>query len=165
LAIPSRFWYLRTFLINSLLFIVLFFLTTPAVVVSGLDTLQLTSRLEKMVRNSSFGAEFFFKHFARHLQSPVLSQFLPTLLLLVTSALLPVLVAYSDEWMSHWTKSAANHTIMRKTYIFLLFMVVILPSLDLTSAQVSVVFRLFRCGLMELFGGISGLLRMDYAIQ
>ena len=82
----------------------------------------------------------------------MLSQFLPTLLLLVTSALLPVLVAYSDEWMSHWTKSAANHTIMRKTYIFLLFMVVILPSLDLTSAQVSVTFRLSRCGLMELFG-------------
>ena len=81
-----------------------------------------------------------------------MSQFLPTLLLLVTSALLPVLVAYSDEWMSHWTKSAANHTIMRKTYIFLLFMVVILPSLDLTSAQVSVMFRLSRCGLMELCG-------------
>ena len=48
---------------------------------------------------------------------------------------MPVLVAYSDEWMCHWTKSTANHTIMMKCFIFLLFMVVILPSLGLTSAQ------------------------------
>ncbi|KAK4023762.1 hypothetical protein OUZ56_009160 [Daphnia magna] len=118
LAIPSRFWYLRSFLINSFLFIVLFFLTTPAVVVNTLDIFQfstITSTIEKM--------------------SPVLSQFLPTLLLWTTSALMPVMVAYSDEWMSHWTKSTANHTIMRKTFIFLMFMVVILPSLGLTSAQ------------------------------
>jgi len=118
LSIASRFWYLRSFLINSFLFIVLFFLTTPAVVVSGLDIFQftvITSHLEKM--------------------SPVLSQFLPTLLLWTTSALMPVLVAYSDEWMSHWTKSTANHSIMRKTFVFLMFMVVILPSLGLTSAQ------------------------------
>ncbi|XP_046455989.1 calcium permeable stress-gated cation channel 1-like isoform X3 [Daphnia pulex] len=118
LAIPSRFWYLRSFLINSFLFIVLFFLTTPAVVVNTLDIFQfsnITSKIEKM--------------------SPILSQFLPTLLLWTTSALMPVMVAYSDEWMSHWTKSTANHTIMRKTFIFLMFMVVILPSLGLTSAQ------------------------------
>jgi hypothetical protein len=60
---------------------------------------------------------------------------------------MPVMVAYSDEWMSHWTKSTANHTIMRKTYIFLMFMVVILPSLGLTSAQVSYLFNV----LMALF--------------
>ena len=55
---------------------------------------------------------------------------------------MPVMVAYSDEWMSHWTKSTANHTIMRKTFIFLMFMVVILPSLGLTSAQVKLTFCL-----------------------
>lgn len=52
LAIPSRFWYLRSFLINSCLFIVLFFLTTPAVVVNTLDIFQfsnITSQIEKMV--------------------------------------------------------------------------------------------------------------------
>ena len=49
---------------------------------------------------------------------------------------MPVMVAYSDEWMSHWTKSTANHSIMTKTFIFLMFMVIILPSLGLTSAQV-----------------------------
>jgi hypothetical protein len=63
---------LRTFLINSLLFIVLFFLTTPAVVVSGLDTLQLTSRLEKMVRNISahLALEFLFLTFGPSFAEP-----------------------------------------------------------------------------------------------
>ena len=62
LAIPSRYWYLRSFLINSLLFIVLFFLTTPAVVVSSLDILQLstiTSSIEKMVSHLSIYSPTF----------------------------------------------------------------------------------------------------------
>lgn len=66
------------------------------------------------------------------LQSPVLSEFLPTLLLWTMAALLPVIVSYSDQFMSHWTRSAENHSIMRKTFVFLLFMVIILPSLGLT---------------------------------
>ena len=45
---------------------------------------------------------------------------------------MPVLVAYSDQFMTHWTRSAENHSVMRKTFLFLLFMVVILPSLGLT---------------------------------
>ena len=50
LAIPSRFWYLRSFFINSFLFVVLFFLTTPAIVVSSLDILTvITNHIEKMV--------------------------------------------------------------------------------------------------------------------
>ncbi|KAG8234191.1 hypothetical protein J437_LFUL007351 [Ladona fulva] len=68
-------------------------------------------------------------------RSPIVSEFLPTLLLWTAAALLPALVSYSDQWMSHWTKSKQNHTIMRKCLLFLLFMVLILPSLGLTSAQ------------------------------
>lgn len=66
------------------------------------------------------------------LQSPILSEFLPTLLLLTVAALLPVIVSHSDEWLSHWTRSQRNHSIMQKTFIFLLFMVLILPALGLT---------------------------------
>lgn len=65
----------------------------------------------------------------------MISQFLPTLILWTVAALLPVLVSYSDQWLSHWTRSEQNHSIMRKTFMFLLFMVLILPSVGLTSAQ------------------------------
>lgn len=66
------------------------------------------------------------------LQSPILSEFMPTLLLWTAAALLPVLVIRSDQWLSHWTRSKRNHSIMRKTFVFLLFMGLILPSLGLT---------------------------------
>lgn len=115
LSVPSSYWYVKAVLINLFLFLVLFFLTTPAIVVNFLDNMKVENEVVKM--------------------SPVLSEFLPTLLLWTVAALLPVLVSYSDEWLSHWTRSEQNHSVMHKTFFFLLFMVLILPSLGLTSAQ------------------------------
>lgn len=117
LEISMRNWYIKAVCINLGLFIVFFFLTTPAIVVNMF--FFYTSAQEK-----------FLKKF-----NPIISEFLPTLLLLTMSALMPVIVAYSDEWMSHWTKSKQNHSTMHKTLFFLLFMVLILPSLGLTSLQ------------------------------
>ncbi|XP_021102136.1 CSC1-like protein 1 isoform X2 [Heterocephalus glaber] len=65
--------------------------------------------------------------------NPVISQFFPTLLLWSFSALLPTIVYYSTLLESHWTKSGENWNTMTKVYIFLIFMVLILPSLGLTS--------------------------------
>ncbi|XP_034243730.1 CSC1-like protein 1 [Thrips palmi] len=115
LSMPSRYWYLKAITINIVLFIVLFFLTTPAIIVTSLDKLKVDEKIRKM--------------------SPVLSEFVPALMLVSVAAFLPVLVGYSDQWLSHWTKSERNHSIMVKTFAFLLFMVLILPSLGLTSAQ------------------------------
>lgn len=117
LEISTRNWYFKAVIINLMLFVVLFFLTTPAIVVNLFN--NFTAAQENFIRKVS----------------PLLSEFLPTLLLLSMSALMPVIVAYSDQWMSHWTKSKQNLAIMRKTFFFLLFMVLILPSLGLTSAQ------------------------------
>lgn len=117
LEISYRNWYSKAIIINALLFIFLFFLTTPVIMVNFFN--NLTTVQENFIKKLS----------------PVLADFLPTLLLLSMSALMPVIVAYSDEWMSHWTKSKQNHATMYKTFFFLLFMVLILPSLGLTSAQ------------------------------
>lgn len=115
LSVETKYWYLKAVLINIFLFIILFFLTTPAVIVNMLNA-------------------FYISHYSHNL-NPVFSEFLPTLLLWTMSALLPVLVAYSDDWLSHWTRSKQNQAVMKKTFIFLLFMILILPSLGLTSAQ------------------------------
>lgn len=124
LQISTRNWYIKAVIINVFLFIVLFFLTTPAVIINFLYV--STSVQEEVMKNFS----------------PVVSEFLPTLLLLSMSALLPVIVAYSDQGMSHWTKSKQNLSVMHKTFFFLLFMVLILPSLGLTSAQALVTWSL-----------------------
>lgn len=66
--------------------------------------------------------------------SPVLSSFLPTVLLVSVAALMPALVARCESLVRHWTRSSLNRVVMRKTLLLLLLMVLILPSLGLTSA-------------------------------
>ncbi|KAG7159503.1 calcium permeable stress-gated cation channel 1-like isoform X2 [Homarus americanus] len=115
LSVTNRHWWLKAVLLNLILFVVLFFLTTPFVLINVLDIIPLSGKLHNL--------------------SPVLSEFFPTLFIWIIAALMPVIVSYSDQFMSHWTRSSENHSIMRKTFIFLLFMVIILPSLGLTSIK------------------------------
>uniref|UniRef100_A0A8C7ZFX9 Transmembrane protein 63Ba n=1 Tax=Oryzias sinensis TaxID=183150 RepID=A0A8C7ZFX9_9TELE len=69
-------------------------------------------------------------------QNPIVTQFFPTLLLWSFSALLPTIVYYSAFFEAHWTRSGENRTTMHKCYTFLIFMVLLLPSLGLTSLDV-----------------------------
>uniref|UniRef100_F7EDE9 Transmembrane protein 63A n=1 Tax=Xenopus tropicalis TaxID=8364 RepID=F7EDE9_XENTR len=107
-------WWARCLGINFCLFIVLFFLTTPSIIISTMDKFNVTKPIQA-------------------LNNPVISQFFPTLMLWSFSALLPTIVYYSTLLEAHWTKSAENRIMMHKVYIFLIFMVLILPSLGLTS--------------------------------
>lgn len=115
LSVPRPCWYLNAVLINFALGIVLFFLTTPFVVVTALNKLPITGEIMNL--------------------SPVVSSFLPTVLLVSVAALMPVLVARSESLVRQWTRSSLNRAVMTKTLLLLLLMVLILPSLGLTSAQ------------------------------
>uniref|UniRef100_A0AAX7TF14 Transmembrane protein 63Ba n=1 Tax=Astatotilapia calliptera TaxID=8154 RepID=A0AAX7TF14_ASTCA len=108
-------WWLRCLLINSILFILLFFLTTPAIIISTMDKFNVTKPVDYINISSSF---------------------FPTLLLWSFSALLPTVVYYSAFFERHWTRSGENRTTMHKCYTFLIFMVLLLPSLGLTSLDV-----------------------------
>ncbi|XP_058458153.1 calcium permeable stress-gated cation channel 1-like [Malaya genurostris] len=119
LSIDTAQWYCKWITVNLILFLFLFFLTTPVIIVNLLDTLKLTKDTTSQINKFS----------------PLISEFLPTLLLWSLSALMPVIVAYSDTWLSHWTRSRQNYVIMTKTFGYLLFMILILPSLGLTSAE------------------------------
>lgn len=119
LNISASKWYIKWFIVNSILFLFLFFLTTPVLIVNIFNNIAM---VEKTADN--------FKKI-----SPLISEFLPTLLLWTLAALLPVIVTFSDKWLSHWTRSKQNYSIMTKTFGYLLFMILILPSMGLTSAQ------------------------------
>ncbi|XP_073772163.1 transmembrane protein 63Bb isoform X1 [Danio rerio] len=110
-------WWLRCFIINCILFILLFFLTTPAIIISTMDKFNVTKPVE-------------------YLNNPIVTQFFPTLLLWAFSALLPTIVYYSAFFEAHWTRSGENRTTMHKCYTFLIFMVLLLPSLGLSSLDV-----------------------------
>eukprot|EP00064_Thunnus_orientalis_P010491 superscaffoldBa00001433_g10517 len=110
-------WFMRYVMLNFLLFFLLTFLTTPTIIISTIDKFNVTKPIY-------------------YLNSPIISQFFPTLLLWVFSALLPTIVYYSTLGEAHWTRSSEQLSMMRKLYFFLLFMVLILPSLGLTSLAV-----------------------------
>ncbi|ELK10646.1 Transmembrane protein 63A [Pteropus alecto] len=113
LSVQGLRWWLQWLGINFTLFVVLFFLTTPSIILSTMDKFNVTKPIHA-------------------LNDPVISQFFPTLLLWSFSALLPSIVYYSTLLESHWSKSGENRIMMTKVYIFLIFMVLILPSLGLT---------------------------------
>uniref|UniRef100_A0A3P9IQC4 Transmembrane protein 63B n=1 Tax=Oryzias latipes TaxID=8090 RepID=A0A3P9IQC4_ORYLA len=117
LSVGGAKWWLRCLLINCILFLLLFFLTTPAIIISTMDKFNVTKPVE-------------------YLNNPIVTQFFPTLLLWSFSALLPTIVYYSAFFEAHWTRSGENRTTMHKCYTFLIFMVLLLPSLGLTSLDV-----------------------------
>ncbi|XP_078675138.1 osmosensitive cation channel TMEM63C-like isoform X2 [Branchiostoma floridae x Branchiostoma belcheri] len=123
LSISGVSWWFRVIIINIILLVFLFFLTTPAIILNTLD-------------------QWNYKKLFDGLHSPLISQTLPTLLLWTLTAVLPVLVYRTSLLEGHWTKSGFNHSVMRKTFVFLLFMTLILPSLGLTSLKAFVEFAL-----------------------
>lgn len=119
LNVSSSRWYVKWAFVNIILFLFLFFLTTPIYIVNLLDTWALSKATTDTINKVT----------------PLISEFLPTLLLWTFAALMPVIVSFSDKWLSHWTRSKQNYSIMTKSFGYLLFMILILPSLGLTSAQ------------------------------
>lgn len=117
LSVQGLRWFCRYVLINFLLLFMLTFLTTPTIIINTIDKFNVTMPILA-------------------LNSPLFSQFLPTLLLWSFSALLPTIVYYSTIGEAHWNRSSEQLSMMRKLYFFLLFMVLILPSLGLTSLAV-----------------------------
>ncbi len=65
-------------------------------------------------------------------RTPLLKYFSSFLLMLMTT-ILPSLVMLAQSQIPFRTKSAFNHSMMFKVYIFLVFMVLILPSLGLMT--------------------------------
>uniref|UniRef100_A0A674EW94 Transmembrane protein 63B n=1 Tax=Salmo trutta TaxID=8032 RepID=A0A674EW94_SALTR len=119
-------WWLRCFIINCILFLLLFFLTTPAIIISTMDKFNVTKPVE-------------------YLNNPIVTQFFPTLLLWAFSALLPTIVYYSAFFEAHWTRSGENRTTMHKCYTFLIFMVLLLPSLGLSRYYMSSLLSMKMC--------------------
>eukprot|EP00095_Tigriopus_kingsejongensis_P008456 snap_masked-scaffold18_size714446-processed-gene-1.9 protein:Tk08456 transcript:snap_masked-scaffold18_size714446-processed-gene-1.9-mRNA-1 annotation:"hypothetical protein L798_12217" len=118
LSVERRFLLFKKIVINIGLFIITFFLTTPEYLVSQTD--------------------YIVKLFGESLALPSgLVDFLPTIMLWGFTAFMPLLVSWSDRFLGHWTRSAENHAIMKKTFWYLLFMVVFLPTFGFTTAQAS----------------------------
>jgi hypothetical protein len=110
-------WWFRVILVNIILFILMLFFTTPSILIEKFSS-----------ANSIFNVTSIEKVLPTYV-----SELLPSLILRLLAVLLPVLVSYTSLIEMHWTRSAENRSIMIKVFTLLLFMVMILPTLGLTS--------------------------------
>ncbi|XP_040081943.1 calcium permeable stress-gated cation channel 1 isoform X1 [Oryx dammah] len=117
LSVRRFHWWARFIAINTFLFFLFFFLTTPAIIINTIDLYNVTRPIE-------------------NLQSPIVTQFFPSVLLWAFTVTLPLIVYLSAFLEAHWTRTSQNLIIVHKCYVFLVFMVVILPSMGLTSLDV-----------------------------
>ncbi|KFD53755.1 hypothetical protein M514_05261 [Trichuris suis] len=110
-----RFWAIKALLWNSFLFFMLFFLTTPSMAVN----------LWFKMGHTVFGFS--------PPENPPWQRALSVLTLMVFTYFLPTTISFAESNNAHWTKSRLQKAVLRKTYVFLLFMILILPSLGLNS--------------------------------
>uniref|UniRef100_A0A671FFZ5 Transmembrane protein 63C n=1 Tax=Rhinolophus ferrumequinum TaxID=59479 RepID=A0A671FFZ5_RHIFE len=84
LSVRRFHWWARFIAINTFLFFLFFFLTTPAIIINTIDMYNVTRPLEK-------------------LQSPIVTQFFPSLMLWAFTVSLPLIVYLSAFLEAHWT--------------------------------------------------------------
>ncbi|KAI3367746.1 hypothetical protein L3Q82_026590, partial [Scortum barcoo] len=112
LSVCGSRWWLRCVLLNILLFLLLFFLTTPAIIVNTMDKFNVTRPVESLRSLPNFSRPSCYGRFR---------------------CFLPFIVYYSAFFESHWTRSGENQVTMHKCFLLLVFMVILLPSLGLSS--------------------------------
>ena len=101
----SRFFWIKYIAVNVMLFFFLLFLSTPAELVTQLNTISADIGIPSI------------DQVGQVLQLPPwIANFLPTLMIWGFTALLPLLVSWSDRFLGHWTRSEENHAIMKKTF-------------------------------------------------
>ncbi|KAG2381466.1 hypothetical protein C9374_006455 [Naegleria lovaniensis] len=107
-----------------LMLLILIFLTTPVTILSSVDALftipQIRAVIDQIVSFGGPMAAFFF-------------QYLPSILLLLTSALIPVLIVFLTKFEKFKTYGEYKRTLLRRMTIFLWLNTFIFPTLVLTS--------------------------------
>jgi len=101
------------------------FLTTPSIVMSTLDKIA-----------NKYRSIDPLKKVTEQIQFPVLlTSVFPVLLLRIFAATMPSLVSITSLLEKQWKKSALDKSMMVKLFVFLSMMILILPSLGLTSIE------------------------------
>ncbi len=101
------------------------FLTTPSIVMSTIDKIA-----------NKYRSIDPLKKVTKQLHFPVmLTSVMPVLLLRIFAAAMPSLVSITSLLEKQWKKSALDKSMMIKLFVFLSMMILILPSLGLTSIE------------------------------
>ncbi|XP_074598159.1 transmembrane protein 63 isoform X1 [Brevipalpus obovatus] len=118
IEIDYKLIWIRRILIHLLLFVIFFFLSTPSIILSILTHLKIKETIDEGLKR----------------MNPLAADYLSPLLMVIAAIILPSFVTLASRYLPYKTLSNLNHSIMWKVFLFLTMMVVILPSLGLSSA-------------------------------
>lgn len=132
-----RFIWMKKAFLYIFLFIIFFFLSTPAIILKIVEwvgnrekisqgTFVLVSERKWFFLFSKTSIIFCFKN-------STWTEFLSPLFLMSLATVLPSMVIYASQLVPNKTISALNHTVMSKTFAYLLMMIIILPSAGFSS--------------------------------
>ncbi|OQV13918.1 Calcium permeable stress-gated cation channel 1 [Hypsibius exemplaris] len=122
-------WWAKALLINLLLFFVILFVSSPAVVLNSLSLNKDGNRTQVLADS------VFIKSL------PFVSQFVPTILLLSVMGLMPNIIYYAVQLIGYHTRSKEMRAEMKLLFASLLLGILFLPTLALTSW--SAIYELF----------------------
>jgi len=111
--------WLRKFGIYLFLFVVFFFLSTPSILLKVMEFIANQKSINEGI--GKIGSTW--------------TEFLSPLLLMLMTIVLPTIVIFACEMIPYKTISALNHAVMWKVFVFLLMMVIILPSTGFSSTN------------------------------
>ena len=137
--LSNRRWqFTKKVLANIFIFLIAFFLTTPQYIVHQLQPIVNSLKNLTEINNTNTAGNSTDPRILEQIRYfPIwLTDILPTLLLFGFTWLLPVVIYYADFLVGHWTRSGQNLAIMQKTFWYLIFMVIVLPSFGFTTAMV-----------------------------
>lgn len=112
IGIDIKLLWFRKLCISLVLFLLFFFLSTPAILLKYLEFVASKDKIEKGI--GRFGS--------------TLTDFLSPFMLMICAIILPSIVTFACSLIPYKTVSALNHAVMAKVFAFLLMMILILPS-------------------------------------
>lgn len=107
-------------LLNALMIIIFVFITTPNVLLSMLERISVLQP-DKAKEMTGF--------------EKMTINYVSILLQVITTAILPALITLISRQIPYEDSSTKGHSVMWKVYAFLVLMVIVMPSIGMTSAQ------------------------------
>lgn len=123
ITVNLRMQWFRSIVVSLLLFVLFVFISTPTVILNASDTIKLSNFIG------------WLQYFLPSEIGSKVPELVGPFILVIAASALPAIVTLACQYIAYINTSAKNHAIMWKVYLFLVLMVIIWPSLGLTSLK------------------------------
>ena len=133
LGLNQVIWWLRWLVLNLIVLVITIFFTTPVAGISVVNTFLTVNNHQYSLNEAITDVFNLMNSTATEPFRELTTTYTTPLLQILFAQFIPLLVSKSCNLEQHWTKSGYQKSAIIKTFIFLQIMLLIFPSLSLTS--------------------------------